>query len=731
MRKFRFLFVVAIVVVFALSLSLIAGATDTATAETYEEMYVGEYTSTETPTQEGVSYDGEAYVIFGKVTGSDKAGIILERYDDSSYVNLHDAKYFGAREGRIAENGEFGIALYNVADGFYKVKVIAGDYKAPSAEGEYVTFSKGADAYNIAFVVGTNNVINTTAFAGGTVVPPEVEREGYELMGWTYSNVSATGNPNAYSASHREMSNLGTPETAPANFTNINTDRIYVAQWAWVGENGDYKAPENMTLNMAGYSKLSVKHTAIDDKVEIPAGSVAVMSFDVVEDAIVSGPSSIALLNTSSVYYAYQAFHEEATFAPIYREGAWKENSGNLWADPIETGNLMTTDALLKAGYSVKLVYKPWESDENPGWYKAYVKTASDSEYTLFAGWENMASNVATAFQMPAFYVGETSNWWRGGSLSVSLHGLQIGIDEDGDYTTTEDFTDLGIGIAGNHENFTEGATKTPITDRFVDITTFVPANEYVYEIVLPEEFRSWDGLNHGTGAYGAMSFNAVAPAKMNAEDGNKLIMQFTVVDSNIDECTSAPKFGFGMPHALMEEDFSQRHGIGVWLGWTADAEGNVGAGFDGSGDVETLVNPYAEVYSYGIGMKDLLVAGTTLKFEVALDTVNDDEHNGYIYIWYKTAEMDDFDLAVTVDYMAFNKISEIGGLPTFISYDERNPNWEFNMQVTAVSCATYDVDDNLTSRSTIILGYQNPVDLEKGEVRTNFNEVTQIYPVQ
>lgn len=705
MRKFRFLFVVAIIVVFALSLSLIAGATDTATAETYEEMYVGEYTSTETPTQEGVSYDGEAYVVLGKVTGSDKAGIILERYDDSSYVNLHDAKYFGAREGRIAENGEFGIALYNVADGFYKVKVIAGDCEAPSAEGEYVTFSKGASAYNVAFVVGTNNVINTTTFAGGSVVPPEVEREGYELMGWTYSDVSATGNPNAHSASHREMSYLGTPETAPANFTNINTDRIYVAQWAWVGENGDYKAPENMTLSMAGYSKLSVKHTAIDDKVEIPAGSVAVMSFEVIGDAAISGPSSIALLNTSSVYYAYQAFHDEATFAPIYKEGAWKENSGNLYADPIETGNLMTTDALLKAGYSVKLVYKPWESDENPGWYKAYVKTASDGEYTLFAGWENMQKDVATAFQMPAFYVGETSNWWAPGSLSVSLHGLQIGLDEDGDYTTTDDFTDLGIGVAGNHENFTVGATKTPITDRFVDIKKYVPVEDYQYTFIDGTVNQAW---NYNTVFVAASTINR---ENYDVADGEILEIAFTVLDSNIDQIEQSNasrrvSMGFGLSSIATgsPNNFTGAYGYGMTIGLEDGEDVPVAAYAGGS----TGYGDDIQVLSYGVGLRTLLSEGTEVIVEIALDLTDDAVKTGYTKIWYKTTEMDEHDIAAEMYNIGHDVEASSNAnadwYPLIYStsgYAAGSP--VLNLTIGSFSARTYDADYNVTSEVLLL----------------------------
>lgn len=71
MKKFRFLLIVAVIVVSALALCLTAGASTSTTAETYDQVYVGEYTSQE----EGYDYSGEAYIVFGKVTGTTDAGI--------------------------------------------------------------------------------------------------------------------------------------------------------------------------------------------------------------------------------------------------------------------------------------------------------------------------------------------------------------------------------------------------------------------------------------------------------------------------------------------------------------------------------------------------------------------------------------------------------------------------------------------------------------------------------
>ena len=719
MKKFRFLLVVAIILVSALALCLTAGATTDITAETYEGVYVGEYGTTEVSSNPNVSYTGEAYVIFGKVTGTTEAGIILERYgvSDSTYSTLLESKYFNAREGRITSDGEFGIALYNVADGYYKAKVVAGNYAEPSAEGAYTTFSKGVANYTVDFVIDEDRVMSYEVAAGGTIVPPEVEREGYELAGWRYSDIAVRANA-SIGGSHRSADYGFTFEASPASFSNINTDRAYVARWVWVGENGDSKAPEVMKLDMGGYSKLSVKHTADEagSVVEIPAGSVAVMSFDVLEDVATSGATSIGLNDTQSHfwYMAVNADTGATVFVPEHRNGTnYEYNMGTATAS---TSTIMTPSAVLKEGMSVKLVYKPWEADDNLGWYRAYVKqTGSTGDYTLLAGWETMDSTIATNKQMPALTVG--NNAVAAGSLSVPLQNLEIGIDTDGDYTTTADFTDMGIGVAESANDLltTDGTAYNH--NRFVSIdTNYVHSLQYEYRVKMAESEQ--------TSPYAAISFGNVSPSMMNTTDGSYLIMEFTVVESNVDDCTTyAPKFGFGMPHTTMTGNWSQRHGMGAIIGWEADEiTGEVLVETDGSDDVDTLVNSYSECDgSYGIGMKDLLTAGTTVRFQVSHDIVDDSTHDGYIYVWYKTAEMADFDVAATVDSIAYNKISQIGGVPTFMSFVQSQMNWRLDMTITGVNCATYTEEGVLTGKYAIQTGTA---------FNTNMaNSVTQVYP--
>ena len=191
MKKLRFLLIVAVILVSALALCLTASASTSITAETYEQIYVGEYETTEISAS-GTAYTGEAYIVFGKVTGTTTAGIILERYavTDSTYSSMIESKYFDAREGRITSDGEFAIALFNVADGYYKAKVVAGDYNNPTASGNYVKFSKGVATYNVKFykLDGTDEYVEYNVSAGSTVLPPEIEREDWVLTGWNFSS---------------------------------------------------------------------------------------------------------------------------------------------------------------------------------------------------------------------------------------------------------------------------------------------------------------------------------------------------------------------------------------------------------------------------------------------------------------------------------------------------------------------------------------------------------------
>ena len=698
MKKFRFLLIVAIVIVSALALCLSAGATDEVTATTYDQVYVGEYTSTDVPANGG-SYSGEAYIVFGKVTGGAKAGIIVERYDvaDKDCENMLDSKYYDVRDGKIAEDGEFAIALFNVADGYYKTRVVAGDYANPIAEGGNTRFSKGVATYNVKFykLDGTDEYIEYNVAAGGTVVPPVLEREGWEHTGWTFSSKI----DGSFDTGFRDGGWGTTYESAPSNYV-VGQDRVYAAVWKYVGTEGDAKVPDTFKLTAKGYNYITADTCDLSE-----AGSVGVMSFDVLETASAGG--STTNIGTcwagSPPPYNYYTLSQWALLVDGGPEGSITHfyAGNNVSNITRSTDNIFSAGTIMREGNSVQIVYSPYRDEANPGYLRAYVKKAGASEYSLYAGFENMTAAQAPTNVMPCFANMTT--------FEAALTNFAIGKDTDGDYATLE--AEYGVFASST-------ATSCPTTDRYVEFDeNFVHSSQFVYDVVMANTEQ--------TSPQSAILFSKVEANKMSADNGSYLRLEFTVTESNVDECTTyAPKFGFGMPHTNpMVGNWSGRHGMGAIVGWEADVEsGEVLVETDGSGDVDTLVNPNAECDgSYGIGMKDLLTAGTTVRFQVALDTIDDDEHTGYIYVWYKTAEMDDFDIAATVDYMAYNKISQIGGCPSFMSFVQAQETWRLDMTITGVNCATYDANDEITGKASILTG---------NTFTSAPNSVTQTYPV-
>ena len=685
MKKFRFLLVVAIVLVSALALCLTAGASDTVTAETYEQVYVGDYTSEETPSQEGVSYTGEAYIVFGKVTGGEQAGIILERYatTDRACTEVLETKYFAAREGRIAANGEFGIALFNVADGYYQAKVVAGDYKNPTAEGAYTKFSKGVATYTATFKLydGNDTTYTYTVPAGGEINAPEVERPGYELVGWIV---------NPYYA--HNTAGWGTVKAdTPEYFKNFDADRTYTARWAYVGENGDAIAPETFKLTMSGYSKFSVHYDGYNETVTIPAGSVGIMEFDVLENATGS-VMSIGLANTSSEFWWLAANGDTAgqVFAPTYHNGNWYEYQ-ELPTQSNE--NLMIPQSVLQEGNSVKLVYKPYEAEDNLGWYRAYVKTAGSDEYVLYAGWEGMIEAHAYNNSMPALVVGNGKV--GAGSMIVPLANCHVGIDADGDYTTTEDFEDMGVGVA--EMSYDQKDNRHVIID-----PSYVHSSQYQYTFT---DGSKTANANTMFVAAGTVNRNDYA-----VDDGEYLEMKFTVLDSNIDDIVETLvggriALGFGSCHTTdCNNGFSGRHGYGMQVGLEDGEEATVFAEAGPAGNSQYSQCDTIEAATYGIGMRTLLQPGTEIMVVMALDLTADGSNTGYTQIYYKTPDMDDYDIAAEMngvgDTVAMSDtITNAYPMVWMCSNYVDNDATKLTVTIGSFSVATYDADGNVTSK--------------------------------
>lgn len=711
MKKFRFLLVVAIVLVSALALCLTAGASADVTASTYESLYVGEYTATD-----GTGYEGEAYVVFGKVTGTTEAGIILERYatSDSSYATVLESRYFPAKAGRIGADGEFGIALYKVADGYYKVKVVAGNPEAPTAEGAYTTFSQGVGEYSVRYykLDGTDGYVDYTVQAGSYAPIPNFEREGWVIKGWKRSVMGSDSTPNDYKG--RDAGWGDTMASNPSAFL-ATQNSVYIPMWDYVGVNGDMKTPDTFKLNMKGTSYLTSRNYNLGT-----AGSVGVMSFEVLEDAVAArayigtgtgrnGSGAPAQYNFYTLE-GWALYNDDGT--TIDHVGAASYDESNF----VRVGdNLLSVGTVMQKGNSVQIVYSPYRDAENTGWLHVYVKKAGASAYTLFAGYENLTATQAPVNVMPMIATVDNGTTGASGSLEVPLANFKVGVDTDGNYATIE--AEDGIFTTSNF-------TQKFSTDRYVKFETeYVPARNYKYQVEMGDVDQTSES------ALFMFSFVRDQWNTISEDAGSRLEMQFTVVESNVAECDGAPRFGFGLVgHSQMAQAMSGRHVQGVYFDWNTLVPTARSNATDANSNTLQKITTIEKSASVELGMKDLLVAGTTIKFEVAVDITNDTENTGYIYLYYKTADMAGFVLAATVDCIPCTSLSTDvqgngnyakGYAPTFMNFN--SAGFKLDMTITNVSCVTYDIDDNQTSTIGIVTG---------GSYNTNVdNTVTQIYP--
>lgn len=106
--KKKILLCVLLILSLTLALSVTANAETTVT--TFDDIYVGEYTS--------ATHSGMAHIVFGQVSDTESEyGIIVE--DENGAKRLFKGQHIG-------EEGKFGIALYNLPEGNYKVCAYEG-----------------------------------------------------------------------------------------------------------------------------------------------------------------------------------------------------------------------------------------------------------------------------------------------------------------------------------------------------------------------------------------------------------------------------------------------------------------------------------------------------------------------------------------------------------------------------------------------------------------------------
>ena len=91
-------FLLCILLIFSLSLAISITASAESNVTTFEDVYVGEYTS--------ATHSGMAYIIFGQVSDTESEyGIIVE--DQTGEKRLFKGLHIG-------EEGKFGIAIYEL-----------------------------------------------------------------------------------------------------------------------------------------------------------------------------------------------------------------------------------------------------------------------------------------------------------------------------------------------------------------------------------------------------------------------------------------------------------------------------------------------------------------------------------------------------------------------------------------------------------------------------------------
>lgn len=702
MKKFRFLLIVAIVLVSALALCLTASASEAVTVDTYDQVYVGEYNDSTDLDSNGQAYSGEAYIVFGKVTGTTKAGVLVKRYavDDSAYATVLETKYYPAREGKIADNGEYAIALFKVQDGYYKAQMVAGDPENPTALGDEVAFSKGVASYTVTFykLDGTTDKEVYTVPAGGTVVPPEFTRDGFQLTGWTFSSKNAS--TGKYDSGFRDGGWGNTYEKAPSAFV-VGQDRVYAAVWKYVGENGDAKAPEVFNLKTVGYNYV----TANSASGLSASGAVGVMSFDVLEDGV-CGSVGTTWLGTCSPtspppynYYTlanWLLYNDNGTTIKHYHTA---RDTSNVIRS---TANVYNYTNIMKAGNSVQIVYSPYRSAEKPGWLRAYIKGANDADYVLYAGYENLTSAQAPATTMPCF--GTLS------SIQVPLENLKWGIDTDGDYTTLE--TEHGMSAFAT-------ATSSPTTDRYVIVdNTYCKAEDVTYNIHVPKN------TVQSVQSFAVTDGNVVSASNMNTANGSKFVMQYTIDETNIASAPAGVEFGFGMNayQTLQANWWSGTYGLFMSLGG-ADAKTPKLYGPGSCVDVIT-----SEVGTATASMRTMLARGNTVKVEMSFST-NSSVADGYIRFYYKKAGDADFTLGAQMESInTFPMLTGLnkGGYPFFGAYYwSKCGTYEYDAKISNFSCNTYDSEGNvLSSHSTLKAG----TGFNSGYT-TNWSTVTKFNP--
>lgn len=352
MKKILKTLLCAILLVVALSVGVVAFAGNTDTVKTIATPYVGDYEATD-----GSGRTGFAHIVFGEVSNVDAECGILLTSNDEGWTKSYPVKSNADGEKLISDDGKFGIALYNLEDGEYTVRAYSGE-EGSRILGNSYTLRAGVSAYTVTYVNGSET--QNEQVAVGTTPTGNVNfvKDGYKIEGFK------TANGVVYDMTEPTYDDL----TLYPIWTPDQTARVTLSgNPAYLTHEASANSGETITLKF--------------DVVEILAystiGNQARFGFGLVSD----DTTSVGFMATNS--------------------GNTLIGSGTLVGSHVlksdyvgETSSTLTNVPLFKSGESVKVVYKPYTSQSDKGYIKAYVKAkgASDNAYTLVGGVENITT---------------------------------------------------------------------------------------------------------------------------------------------------------------------------------------------------------------------------------------------------------------------------------------------------------------------------------------------------
>ena len=358
MKKFKLLLCLTLVVVL-MSVGVAAFGSETDTATTYVAPYIGEYTA-----QDGSGNTGLAHIIFGKVSNTQaECGILLTDLNEG-WTKKFEVKTDSNGKKRIASNGEFGIALYNLPDGEYSVCVYSGSGDNPIT-GDSFTIRTGVASYTITYVYESTDgtLTETESVAAGNTPKGEVSftRAGYKLAGWKTSD--------------GVVYDMNTP---------IYDDVTLYPVWAIDG---------TTRLTLSGNPSYITHETSTN------SNEIVTLEFDVVEILNLSTIGTDTRIGFGIIDGASTKSGFVSSISKNILSG-----SGTLIgthttkSDYVGSLTTLTDIPLFKSGERVKVEYKPYVSASEKGYLKAYVKTigSDDESYVLVGGVENITTKVGT-----------------------------------------------------------------------------------------------------------------------------------------------------------------------------------------------------------------------------------------------------------------------------------------------------------------------------------------------